>query len=111
MKCPTDGNILKAGEVEAHAGYGCSSCKGAWLPKSYVASLKYTKEFEPEKFWTNLTNKPHHITQFRCPSNCGVLHSIDDLAGIKYCSTCLGMWFESSTLTMMLKGYRNKKSL
>lgn len=50
MKCPIDGMILKADKAEAHVGYGCPTCKGSWLPKKYIDSLQYTKEFEPQKF-------------------------------------------------------------
>ena len=55
MKCPEDGQPLKANEAEAHTGYGCASCKGAWLPKSYVQSIKFTKEFDPKDFFSALS--------------------------------------------------------
>ena len=108
MKCPIDGEVLKAEKAEAHTGYGCPKCKGSWLPKKYIDSLQYTKEFEPQQFWKELTSKSIKNNDFKCPSNCGTLYSIDDLEGISYCPSCFGMWFNPSALKSMLKTYPNK---
>jgi len=108
LKCPIDGEVLRADKAEDHTGYGCLSCKGSWLPKKYIDSLKYTKEFEPEQFWKELKNKTIKNNGHKCPSNCGTLHSVVDLEGISYCPNCLGIWFESSALKKMLKNYPNK---
>lgn len=110
MKCPIDGEVLKADKAEAHTGYGCVSCKGSWLPKSYIDSIKYTKDFEPQKFFNGLSSKANENTNSKCPSNCGVLSTITDAKGISYCTSCSGVWFEESTLKEMLKRYSNKDS-
>lgn len=109
MKCPIEGSILKADKAEAHTGYGCASCKGSWLPKSYINSIQYTKEFEPQTFFNMLSNNMNETTHAKCPSNCGVLSSITEIKGISYCPSCLGVWFEASTLKDMLNNYQNKK--
>jgi len=108
LKCPVDGSNLVADKAETHAGYGCPSCKGSWLPKKYIDSLQYTKEFEPQQFWKELTSKVIKKSDCKCPSNCGTLHSVNDLEGISYCPNCSGMWFDSRALKGMIKNYRNK---
>ena len=109
MKCPVDGDVLKAGKAEDHTGYGCTSCKGSWLPKTYIDSIQYTKEFDPQKFFCALSKYPQEATSSRCPVNCGVLSSIADINGISYCPSCLGVWFESNALKKMLKNYQTKR--
>jgi Zn-finger nucleic acid-binding protein len=109
MKCPDDGNVLSADNVETHTGYGCASCKGSWLPKSYIDSIQYTKEFDPQKFFSTLKNSGYETTSFKCPMNCGVLNSITDFNGVSYCPSCLGVWFKSKALKNMLKNYQTKR--
>ncbi len=109
MKCPDDGDVLSADKAEAHTGYGCVSCKGSWLPKSYIDSIQYTKEFDPQKFFSTLKSSGHETTCFKCPVNCGVLNSITDFNSISYCPSCLGVWFESKALKNMLKNYQTKR--
>jgi len=94
--------------AEAHSGFGCLSCKGSWLPKKYIDSLQYTKEFDPKNFWLELTNKQHHSEITNCPSSCGALHKVEDFKGISYCPKCYGMWFESACLKAWLKKYPTK---
>ncbi len=84
MKCPVDGDVLSPDKAEDHTGYGCESCKGSWLPKSYIDSIKYTKEFDPQKFFSTLKSSEHDASNSKCPVNCGVLSSITDLNGISY---------------------------
>ena len=109
MKCPVDGDVLKADRAEAHTGYGCKSCKGSWLPKSFIDSIQYTKEFEPQKFFSTLSKSVHETTSSKCPVNCGALSSIADIDGISYCPSCLGVWFESKALKSMLNNYQIKR--
>jgi Zn-finger nucleic acid-binding protein len=109
MKCPEDGNVLSADKAEAHTGYGCTSCKGSWLPKSYIDSIQYTKEFEPQKLFSTLSNSVHETTNSICPVNCGALSSITDIDGISYCPSCFGVWFESKALKSMLNNYQTKR--
>jgi Zn-finger nucleic acid-binding protein len=109
MKCPVDGDVLKADKAEAHTGYGCTSCKGSWLPKSYIDSIQHTKEFEPQKFFSTFSKSIQEITSSKCPVNCGVLSSITDIDGISYCPSCLGVWFESKALKNMLSKYQTKR--
>ncbi|MBU2893716.1 zf-TFIIB domain-containing protein [Colwellia sp. D2M02] len=109
MKCPVDGDVLSAEKAEAHTGYGCASCKGSWLPKSYIDSIQYTKEFDPHKFFSTLKSSGHDATNSKCPVNCGVLSSISDFNGISYCPSCLGVWFESKALKNMLNNYQTKR--
>ena len=100
--------ILKADKAEAHVGYGCPTCKGSWLPKKYIDSLQYTKEFEPQKFWEELTSKLTKISEGKCPVNCGELHHLNDVEGISYCPACMGMWFDANALKILLQNYPNK---
>jgi len=109
MKCPVDGDVLKADKAEAHTGYGCTSCKGSWLPKSYIDSIQYTKEFEPQKFFSTFSNSDHETTDYKCPVNCGALSAITDFDGISYCPSCSGVWFESRALKSMLNNYQTKR--
>lgn len=109
MKCPDDGSTLKAGRAEAHTGYGCLSCKGSWLPKSYVESLQYTKEFQPAIFFKTLPSITNKVTKSQCPTNCGALHAISEKEGVSYCPSCLGIWFESNALKNMLNMQKDKK--
>lgn len=109
LKCPVDGSTLNADQAEAHTGYGCKSCKGSWLPQSYIDSIQYTKEFEPQKFFNTLSNSVHATSNSRCPVNCGVLSSITDFNGISYCPSCLGVWFEPKGLKKMLENYQTKR--
>ena len=109
MKCPVDRDVLKAEKAEAHTGYGCTSCKGSWLPKSYIDSIQYTKEFEPQKFFSTLSNSDHETTNYKCPVNCGALSAITDFDGISYCPSCSGVWFESKALKSMLNNYQTKR--
>ena len=108
MKCPIDGDILKADKAEEHTGYGCISCKGSWLPKKYIDSIQYTKEFEPQVFFNTLTGAVNETTRSMCPVNCGELNSITEFKGVSYCPSCLGVWFESNALKSMLSCHRNK---
>jgi len=109
LKCPIDGEVLKADKAEAHTGYGCQSCKGSWLSKSYIDSIQYTKEFEPQKFFKTLSSAVNETINSKCPVNCGILSSITKLDGVSYCPSCLGVWFESRALKNMLNNHRNKK--
>jgi Zn-finger nucleic acid-binding protein len=109
MKCPVDGDVLSPDTAEDHTGYGCESCKGSWLPKSYIDSIQYTKEFDPQKFFSTLKSSEHDASNSKCPVNCGVLSSMTDLNGISYCPSCLGVWFESKALKSMLKNYQTKR--
>jgi len=109
MKCPKDENVLSADKAEAHTGYGCASCKGSWLPKRYINSIQYTKEFEPQQFFSALSSSVHETTSSECPVNCGTLSSITDFDGISYCPSCLGVWFESIALKNMLNNYQTKR--
>jgi len=111
MKCPIDGSPLKAGKTKNHTGYGCITCNGAWLPKSYIDSIKHTKDFNPDKFFTDLSSKTSESTRSLCPSNCGVLSTTVDSKGISYCTSCSGIWFDENELREMLKRYNNKNSL
>lgn len=111
MKCPIDKSVLKAELAEAHTGYGCESCKGSWLPKKYIDSLQYTKDFKPQQFWLELTNESFKKTDNQCPFKCGALHAINNHHGMSYCPSCLGIWFEAKALKNMLKNYRNKSDL
>lgn len=111
MKSPIDGSILKAEKAEGHTGYGCVTCKGSWLPKSYIDSIKYTKDFEPDKFFNALLSNTNESTHSVCPSNCGVLSTTIDSKGISYCASCSGVWFDENALKEMLKRYNNKNSL
>lgn len=108
MKCPTDGSRLQPDKAEDHTGYGCVSCKGSWLPKSYIDSIQYTKNFDPQTFFNELTSKANEKSHSACPSGCGVLSVVTDLQGIRYCSSCSGVWFERNALTEMLRRYSNK---
>ena len=110
MKCPNDGNLLKADKVNEHTGYGCVTCKGSWLPKSYIDSIKYTKDFKPESFFNELSSKSNEQIHSNCPSNCGVLSATIDSKGISYCPSCSGVWFDENALKEMLKRYNNKNS-
>lgn len=110
MKCPTDGSVLKSDKTEDHTGYGCVSCKGSWLPKSYIYSIKYTKDFEPQKFFNELSATTNEIIHSKCPSSCGFLSTTTDSKGISYCTSCYGVWFEENALKEMLKRYNNKNS-
>jgi len=109
VKCPVDKEILTADKAEVHSGFGCLTCKGSWLPKKYIDSLKYTKEFDPQQFWQELTKKPSKSNDSKCPSNCGALHKIEHINGVSYCPKCNGMWFESGCLKVMVNKYRTKK--
>ena len=109
MKCPADGDVLRANKAEAHSGYGCASCKGSWLPKSYIDSIQYTKEFDPQQYFNALKGSEHSVSNSQCPVNCGTLSVITELEGISYCPTCLGVWFESDALKNMLKNYQTKR--
>ncbi|MCF7517708.1 MULTISPECIES: hypothetical protein [Pseudoalteromonas] len=106
MKCPEDGQPLKADEAEAHTGYGCASCKGAWLPKSYVQSIKFTKEFDPKDFFSALSISKSQTSNNQCPMNCGALRSTNNLS---YCPSCLGVWFKHKALRKMLNNYQTKR--
>jgi len=108
MKCPHDGDILQADKAEAHTGYGCVTCKGSWLPKSYIDAIQYSKEFDAKKFYQSLSCSAEHKTQINCPVNCGVLSTIPTLAGASYCPSCMGLWFEAKALKNMLKNQANK---
>lgn len=108
MKCPIDEAVLKVDKAEAHTGYGCPACKGSWLPKKYIDSLQYTKEFDPQQFWGELTNKPFKNIDSKCPSYCGTLHSVNGCEGISYCPSCFGIWFDPNALKKMIKHYPNK---
>jgi len=110
LKCPIDGVVLRADKAEDHTGYGCASCKGAWLPKSYIDSIQYAKEFKPQTFFNELVSKTNGSTHSKCPSNCGVLNTITDVKGISYCASCSGVWFDKGALKEMLKRYSNKNS-
>lgn len=109
MKCPVDRDELIAGKTEAHTGFGCTTCKGSWLPKNYIDSIQYTKTFEPQKFFTTLQHSVHHVTHSKCPVNCGALSAVTDVKGISYCPSCLGVWFESKALKSMLNKYQTKR--
>lgn len=109
MKCPDDGNFLSHDKAEAHTGYGCASCQGSWLPKSYIDSIQYTKEFDPQEFFCTLKNSGKETTRFKCPVNCGVLNSLTDFNGVSYCPSCFGVWFKSKALKNMLKNYKTKR--
>lgn len=108
MKCPIDGTVLQADKAEAHTGYGCISCKGSWLPKSYVASIQYTKEFDPQTFFAEVSSKAHQTTHNKCPCNCGYLRTTPEEEGVSFCSTCSGVWFEKNALKELLWRYNNK---
>jgi len=106
LKCPADRSVLK---TETHTGYGCTSCKGLWLPKSHIDSIQYTKEFEPQKFFSTLSNSAHETISFKCPMNCGVLSSTTNFDGISYCPSCMGVWFEFKAVNSMLNNYQTKR--
>lgn len=109
MKCPDDENVLIADKAEAHTGYGCMLCKGSWLPKSYIDSIQYTKEFDPQTFFSSLKSLGHKTSQVKCPVNCGFLSSSTSFNGVSYCPSCLGVWFEANALNSLLKNYRTKR--
>jgi Zn-finger nucleic acid-binding protein len=109
MKCPEDGSVLIHNKAEAYTGYGCLLCRSSWLPKSYIDSIQYTKEFDPQKFFSTLKNSVQETTSFKCPVNCGVLNSITDFNGVSYCPSCLGVWFKSKALKNILKNYQTKR--
>ena len=73
-----------------------------------INAIKYTKEFDPDKFFNTLSNAVHETTHLKCPVNCGALTSITEFKGISYCPSCLGVWFESKALKNMLNGHPNK---
>ena len=110
MKCPTDGNVLTADNAEDHTGYGCSACKGSWLPKKYIDSIKYSKDFDADRFFLDLSADNSGSTNFPCPSNCGSLNTIAKIDGAHYCRACKGIWFKEDALKNMLKRYPDKES-
>jgi Zn-finger nucleic acid-binding protein len=110
LKCPTDGNILAVNKAEDHTGYGCECCKGSWLPKKYIESIRHTKKFEPDTFYTELLSHKNEVFDAMCPSNCGVLTTTKHTVGTSYCAVCSGVWFEANALKQMLARYNNKNS-
>jgi Zn-finger nucleic acid-binding protein len=110
LKCPNDGNVLIAGNAEDHTGYGCSACKGSWLPRKYIDSIKYSKDFDVDKFFLDLSTDNSGCTNLPCPSNCGFLNTIANIDSINYCPVCKGVWFEKDALKNMLKRYPDKES-
>ena len=110
LKCPIDGSFLEVGRAEEHTGYGCATCKGSWLPKKYINSIKYSKDFDPQQFFTELSTNTSGHTDKRCPSSCGLLSAVKNLDGIDYCSVCHGVWFEKDSLKTVFKRLRNKES-
>ncbi|WP_298633649.1 hypothetical protein [uncultured Umboniibacter sp.] len=110
MKCPTDGNVLIADNAEDHTGYGCSACKGSWLPQRYIDSIKYSKDFDADKFFLDLSADNSESTNSLCPSDCGSLNTIANIDGANYCPVCKGIWFKKDALKSMLKRYPDKES-
>lgn len=112
MKCPNDGFTLAMGNTEAHTGYGCANCNGAWLPFSYIASIRFQREFSPDHFKSKLQASTRTTSERQCPAGCGALDECEvNKVTLDYCPSCNGVWFDSGELKSTLAKFPlNKQS-
>jgi Zn-finger nucleic acid-binding protein len=102
MRCPQDAGLLSLEIVYGHSGYLCSGCKGVWLPRKFVESIKYSHEFSPEAFYAGLGDV-RRSSDLRCPAGCGTLRAGSLLTeGVYLCTVCLGVWFERGGVRSLL---------
>lgn len=104
MLCPADGTSLMVRDVGPHIGYVCASCRGAWLPKHYVESLRYTYAFSIDDFFAELARARTGVSAtLHCPTSRHPLSEVrrDDRL-IAWCAACQGVWFERDALPALL---------
>lgn len=101
MQCPKCELPLDWGEAEWHVGYTCKKCEGIWLPHQYLASLKYSCQFDVASFRKALANSQSEPKRkLVCPS-CTVVLKQSKAGNVEldWCERCHGVWFDRSELT------------
>jgi Zn-finger nucleic acid-binding protein len=83
-------------------------CRGAWLPKKYIDSVRYSRVFDPDEFDKALV--PNAIeSHLLCPQACGPLRHVQgDAHAVAFCPTCSGAWFPSGALAAVLRCYERR---
>lgn len=104
MNCPHCDCSLTISETEGHVGFVCKSCKGLWLPRKYVDSLKYSYTFSVESFFASLSNGKAVTSSGRqCPMcKAPLTRSAVKETELDWCQKCQGVWFDKSELTKLV---------
>jgi Zn-finger nucleic acid-binding protein len=111
MKCPEDRSALQVGTTEGHAGYVCAACAGTWLPARYVASLAHDRNFDPDVFFSVLSEHAEADSNLVCPHDGALLARalIRDIE-LDWCRTCRGVWFNAGELQRLLAHHPQEDS-
>lgn len=111
LKCPHDAGTLTIRQAEGHIGYVCESCKGVWLPKRYLETIKYSHEYSAEYFLASLRAQQSIRTNLRCPQDCGSLESSEShQIRLESCGACNGVWFDRSELSLLLEQFNKYRA-
>jgi Zn-finger nucleic acid-binding protein len=102
--CPNHQTPLQQVTAEGHTGLRCGVCGGLWLPYSFINSLRYDRQFDPDEFKRHLIADQSGSSGKVCPDNCGPLHvtRVRDVE-LDWCPTCHGAWFDANELARMLE--------
>jgi Zn-finger nucleic acid-binding protein len=105
-QCPIDKTQMIPATAEGHVGLRCGACAGMWLPSSYIDSLRFDRQFDPDSFKQQLRDGAKSGIGKRCPAGCGPLSTscLRD-AQLDWCPTCHGVWFDSGELQRILENH------
>ena len=111
LKCPHDNEPLTVRQAEGHIGYLCESCRGVWLPKRYLETIKHSHEYSAEYFLASLRSQQSIRTTLPCPQGCGPLESSESQQiRLESCGACDGVWLDSSELRLLLAQFKKYPS-
>lgn len=104
--CPHDSRPLVIQDAEGHVGYGCDSCRGAWLPRKFLQSMEYGRRLSEAAIQNAFAAQLKRPTTLRCPAACGMLEGVY-IKGIEldWCPHCKSVWFDRGEVAKLLARY------